>query len=34
MSGEEFIRRWSAGEYAGDDRWEVAHLSMLYHEIR
>jgi len=29
MSGEEFLRRWDAGEFAGDDRDEVIHLFML-----
>jgi hypothetical protein len=29
ISGEEFIRRWDAGEFASDERWEVAHVSML-----
>ena len=29
MSGEEFIRRWEAGEFADDDRYQVVHLAML-----
>ncbi len=29
MSGAEFMRRWDAGEFTGDDRYEVTLVSML-----
>jgi hypothetical protein len=29
MSGEEFIRRWDAGEFDGPERSEVVRLAML-----
>jgi hypothetical protein len=29
MSGDEFSRRWAAGEFEQDDRPEVTHVAML-----
>ncbi len=29
ISGQEFIRRWDAGEFDGDERYEVQRVSFL-----
>lgn len=29
MSGEEFICRWDAGEFVGDERYEVIRVAIL-----
>jgi hypothetical protein len=29
VSGDAFVRAWDAGDFADDDRPEVAHLAML-----
>lgn len=34
ISGEEFLRRWDAGEFDEDDRSEVTHLELLIPLVR
>jgi hypothetical protein len=34
ISGEEFLRRWDAGEYRDDERLAVARVAMLIHFVR
>ena len=29
MSGNEFLQRLDAGEFDGDERWEIAYVHML-----